>query len=94
MSSEHLHKAVSSKHATDDALELYALKLLKGKGLEEIEEHLLTCELCRMTLTSMDQEIARLRTGLRYVELEKREAALRTKMTSGNILMFKAPINS
>jgi hypothetical protein len=94
MSGEYLPKGVSSKHATDDALELYALKLLKGRGLEAIEEHLLTCQLCRMTLTSVDQEIARLRTGLRYIELKKREAALREKMTSGNILMFKAPINS
>ncbi len=76
-------------HATDDALELYALGLLEGKDLESIEEHLLICELCRSSLEIVDHEIAVLREGLRQHELEQWKNALQSKVSHDKVLIFK-----
>jgi hypothetical protein len=60
-----------SSHATDDALELYTLNLLKGKDRESIELHLLTCELCILSAEAVSEQISFMRQALRqYTELE------------------------
>jgi hypothetical protein len=60
-----------SGHATDDALELYALNLLKGKDRESIELHLLTCELCILSAEAVSEQISFMRQALRqYTDLE------------------------
>jgi anti-sigma factor RsiW len=58
-------------HATDEALELYALKLLNDDDAASLEEHLLICELCRSSLIEVDREIAVLRKTLSEFELEQ-----------------------
>jgi Putative zinc-finger len=87
--SEHFAKGVPSKHATEDALELYIFNSLTEEETETIEVHLLTCELCRMSLASLDDEINLLRSAFQYEELEKRKNALRNG--GGKLLMFKLP---
>jgi hypothetical protein len=37
----------TSMHASDDRLELYALRRLSGSEVEQIEEHLFVCQFCR-----------------------------------------------
>jgi hypothetical protein len=54
-----------SVHASDDALELYTLNLLKGKDLESMELHLLTCELCILSAEAVYEEISVMRQALR-----------------------------
>jgi anti-sigma factor RsiW len=88
--SMNLIKGVPSMHVTEEALELYALKLLQDKDLQAVEEHLLLCELCRSSLTSLDEEIASLRSALQYGELEKRKKAMQNKVSGGKLVMFKA----
>jgi anti-sigma factor RsiW len=90
MSIEKWPKGVLSVHATEEALELYALSSLQGKDLEAVEEHLLVCELCRVSLMSFDQEIAVLRSALKQEELEQRKRAMQDKASGGKLLMFKA----
>jgi anti-sigma factor RsiW len=85
-----LAKGVPSMHATEEALELYALNSLKEKDLQAVEEHLLLCELCRSSLSSLDEEIAALRSALQHEELEKRKKAMQNKLSGGKLLMFKA----
>lgn len=42
------------EHATDDALEEYALGRIRGAALARIEEHLLVCETCQDRLSQLD----------------------------------------
>jgi hypothetical protein len=59
-----------SMHASDDALELYTLNLLKGKDRESIELHLLICERCILSAEAVYEEIAAMRQALRqYIEV-------------------------
>jgi hypothetical protein len=59
-----------SIHASEDALELYTLNMLKGKDRESIESHLLTCELCILSAEAVYGEIAVMRQALRqYIEV-------------------------
>jgi hypothetical protein len=59
-----------SIHASDDALELYLLNLLKGKDRESIELHLLTCHLCILSAEAIYGEISVMRQALRqYMEV-------------------------
>ena len=76
-------------HATEDALELYALGLLQGNDLESVEEHLLTCELCRSSVASLDQEISLLRQALQQSELEKRKSAVQERAAGRKLFGFK-----
>jgi hypothetical protein len=85
-----LAKGVPLIHATEEALELYAPNSLQEKDLQAVEEHLLLCQLCRSSLTSLDEEIASLRSALQYEELEKRKKAMQDKVSGGTLLMFKA----
>jgi len=91
MSIKNSATGVPSMHATQEALELYALNSLQEKDLQAVEEHLLVCELCRLSLTSLDQEIASLRSALQHEELEKRKKVMQDKASGGKLLMFKAP---
>jgi hypothetical protein len=91
---EYSAKGMPSMHATEDALELYALNSLSEEEEEAIEVHLLTCEFCRMSLASLDDEISLLRSALRYDDLEKRKNLLRGKAGGGKLLMFKIPPRS
>jgi hypothetical protein len=91
---DHSVKGKPSMHATEDALELYALNSLSEKDEEAIEVHLLTCQSCQMSLASLDDEISLLRSALRYDDLEKRKNLLRGKTAGGKLLMFKVPPRS
>jgi hypothetical protein len=42
------------EHATEDALEEYALGRLRGAALARLEEHLLVCEECQDRLSQLD----------------------------------------
>lgn len=51
-------------HATEDALESYALNHFGEHELASLEEHLLVCENCRVVLTGLDEEIQVMRLAL------------------------------
>jgi hypothetical protein len=46
--------AMISEHIPDDLLDQYSRGSLEGPKLDELEEHLLMCELCRDRLTEFD----------------------------------------
>jgi hypothetical protein len=43
------------QHASDASIEAYAWFRLKSPGLEQLEEHLLICEGCRMRVSAEDR---------------------------------------
>ncbi len=77
-------------HATDDALELYALNKLVGLDLDSLEEHLLVCQACRSSLDIIDQEIKALRQSLQEFQLEDRIRSVRSRVNTGKLVLFKA----
>jgi prefoldin subunit 5 len=77
-------------HATDDALELYALNKLVGLDLDSLEEHLLVCQACRSSLDIIDQEIKALRQSLQEFQLEDRIRSVQSRVNTGKLVLFKA----
>jgi hypothetical protein len=51
-------------HPTIDTLELYSLERLLEPELREVEEHLLVCQDCRDSVTSLDQYHSLLKVAL------------------------------
>ncbi len=76
-------------HATDDALELYALDILVGADLESIEDHILVCPLCRSALDDVDLRIKVMRLALRQLELEKWKKTVKSRMDAGKLILFR-----
>jgi len=54
----------SVRHASENALEEYALGRLLEPELASLEEHLLLCDECRERLRAVDEFIQMLRVGL------------------------------
>jgi hypothetical protein len=88
--SEHTAMGAPSKHAIENTLECYIFNTLPEEEKEAIEIHLLTCELCRMTLASLEEEIKLLRLAFQHDELERRKKAARDN-SAGKLIMFKLP---
>jgi len=50
-------KAAFESHATEDALEAYAMRQLSGRDLAHLEEHLLICPICQTRLDEVDEYV-------------------------------------
>ncbi len=44
-------------HATEDALEAYAMRRLSGRDVAHLEEHLLICPVCQTRLDEVDEYV-------------------------------------
>ena len=55
-------------HASDEFLEQYALGLLTGPLLAQVEEHLLLCSRCQEHLTETDRYVAAMRGAARRLD--------------------------
>lgn len=59
------------KHVEEESLELYAMKRLQAEEADQVEDHLLFCEACRIRLEETERYIAGFRLAARRLAEEK-----------------------
>lgn len=69
------------KHVEEESLELYAMKRLQAEEADQVEDHLLFCETCRVRLLETERYIAGFRLAARRLadeeEARRRQPAWR-----------------
>jgi anti-sigma factor RsiW len=70
-------------HIDEEALENYSMGNLSTKAVARVEEHLLICEQCRLSLADIDAHVAAMRQAAAILRREEQKVARKVARKAG-----------